>query len=120
MGSGHETTNRSVEHMVARRSAISLGCSVSRLLTQHKPRNRSMVTRPLVKGWGLGTRLGVGLLKRASPSKKFFFTPVIYLLFEHLVAAEWVYLFLPLVCNTCGFREMLFIVTVHHEYPYSH
>ena len=35
MGSGHETTNRSVEHMVACCSAISLGCSVLRLLTWH-------------------------------------------------------------------------------------
>ena len=48
-----------VEHMVAWRSLISLGCSVSRLLTWH---NQKIIlnghqTPFLVRGWGLGTIL---------------------------------------------------------------
>ena len=55
----------SVEHMVAWR-AISLGCSVSRLLTQH---NREITQWFLVRGWGLGTTLytAAGLQLRVHP-----------------------------------------------------
>ena len=52
--------DRSVEHMVAWRSAISLGCSVSRLLTRHNQEIAQWSPDPfLVRGWGLGTRLWI-------------------------------------------------------------
>ena len=48
-----------VEHMVAWCGAISLGCSVSRLLTRHNQEIAEWSPAPfLVRGWGLGTRLG--------------------------------------------------------------
>ena len=114
MGSGYKTTNGSVGRAHGYMTALfNLGCSVSRLLTLHNQGIAQWSLDPFPR-----ERVGSGHETRCRPAKackpfqKIFFTPVIYLLYIWWQQNEFTYI-LPPLRNTCGFREMLFIVTVN-------